>query len=63
MFFSKFVLISHCNYKVITLIMTNSSTKQQIEQNKILKTIKEYAIMTVASVLGVYGKGFQPIKL
>lgn len=35
--------------------MTNSSTKQQIEQNKILKTIKEYAIMTIGMCIYSFG--------
>ena len=51
---------SHNQTKMIMVVCNNRETPTIM---KIVKGIDPNAFMTVASVMGVYGRGFQPIKL
>ena len=51
---------THNQTKMIMVVCTNRETPTVM---KYVKQIDPNAFMTVASVMGVYGRGFQPIKL
>ena len=51
---------THNQTKMIMVVCTNRETPTVM---KYVKQVDPNAFMTVASVMGVYGRGFQPIKL
>ncbi|MBR4995255.1 MAG: YitT family protein [Alistipes sp.] len=51
---------THTRSKMIMVVCTNRDTPAVL---KAVKNIDPEAFMTIASVAGVYGRGFQPIKL
>ena len=51
---------THNQTKMIMVVCTNRETTTVM---KYVKQVDPNAFMTVASVMGVYGRGFQPIKL
>ena len=51
---------THNQTKMVMVVCSNRETPAVM---KYVKNIDPNAFMTVASVMGVYGKGFQPIKL
>ena len=51
---------THNQTKMVMVVCNNRETQAVM---RYVRNIDPNAFMTVASVLGVYGKGFQPIKL